>query len=127
MREIKFRAKDKTTGNWYYGSSCVKERKGADVPLSIFWLWFEMGVLDPKTVGQWTGRKDKNGKEIYEGDIVKYSDSLAHSDWTKLQKTEYTRVIDDIREVQWLNSPAISDIEVIGNIYENPGLLEEEK
>ena len=57
MREIRFRAKRKDTGEWLYwnlldGFSYPKE------------------IIDEDTVGQYTGLKDKNGKEIYEGDIL---------------------------------------------------------
>lgn len=76
---------------------------------------------------QYTGLLDKNGREIYEGDIVhrKYHESntvavrkvVFHNDGFKLQETgKYTGFS--------LLYPAIEDIEVTGNIYENPELLE---
>jgi len=106
MREIKFRAWD------IYN----KEMVYSETPPSFsFWKWFAYDSRTP--LMEYTGLKDKNGKEIYEGDIVKseYRDNLII-------------IIIKWREkkAQW----SIEDfgiVEVIGNIYENPELLDKEE
>ncbi|KAF0428282.1 hypothetical protein GBO85_02660 [Pediococcus acidilactici] len=78
--------------------------------------------VDPKTVGQYTGMKDMNGKEIYEGDLVRLTDDLENP----------YKVIFDEAKFEFLGgrfcydfSEAFMDYEVIGNIHKNPELLEE--
>lgn len=94
--------------------------------------------IDPKTVGQFTGLKDKNGKEIFEGDIVKrYRSPFLKAKWEYLIETVIKEKASLLLGREFgknfgtipFDSPfAKSDLlEVIGNIYENPELLEEEE
>jgi len=110
MREIKFRAWDgeklvpATTLTMFDGKVVVTG--------SLPWeTWKDTRIIE-NNVMQFTGLKDKNGKEIYEGDITK-------------------NVRGNIKEVEWISEDEGCDFtgwiidgsEVIGNIYENPELL----
>ncbi len=89
---------------------------------------------------QYTDLKDKNGKEIYEGDILQFSNKLVWYNNLRYKGIDMNEVLinhikypHERREVrfelteEWLSSPEISMYwEVIGNIYENPELLEKE-
>lgn len=85
--------------------------------------------VDKETVGQYTGLKDKNGVEIYEGDIVAEKGHFVKSDRLVYQKIQWKENYSCwLRgEYQRLTPKNIKayQIEVIGNIYENPDLLEE--
>lgn len=74
-REIKFRGKRLDNGEWVYGNlqqQAVKNEEWYITSITSPFNEFlnESHIIDPKTVGQYTGLKDKNGEEIYEGDIV---------------------------------------------------------
>lgn len=149
MREIKFRGKRKDNGEWAYGYylpwHSVKDMAGEDVYAQIF---EEKDEKHPKgwanviasTVGQFTGLYDKNGKEIYEGDIVatKPNDKIISvgdiqfhcgvfgAEWRHAKKDK-TMVGSwgQRHNLRRLDDDIIDDIEVIGNIYDNPKLIKE--
>lgn len=125
MREIKFRAKHGK--EWVYGDLHLLSRMPHIHPDSSTSL-----SIDMKTIGQYTGLKDKNGKEIYEGDIIRSFDSngeaILHcivweeARFVALFKGRYFSSKCSLKQ-DWLDE---FDKEVIGNIYDNKGLLKAE-
>jgi len=136
MKEIKFRAWDKKNDKMY--SSTIEEQEGfqfknnewvfCDFKLGVVYLHSDNGVLM-----QYTGLKDKNGKEIYEGDIyqhgsrrcvIKYVDArfIAISKIQQENQGERKWFKQEGEEVD-LELQERNYGEIIGNIYENPELL----
>lgn len=121
MREIKFRGKDIDCNEWRYGSLVkVRENDG----YLLYYIVDEENqqwIALPETVGQYTGLKDKNGKEIYEGDILEAENRL----W-QIGFRDGCFVGVDFKNVAWdeLVNIGYGETKVIGNVFEDSELLE---
>lgn len=121
MREILFRGKRVDNGEWIYGDL---KQNGATFGKRCFitqWLKPLIEVV-PETVGQYTGLTDENGTKIFEGDIVNllYSDFYGQDRCGKFVYDDMTNT-DIIFRIETSHA-----IEFIGNIHDNPELLEGE-
>jgi len=123
MREIKFRGRGAYQRSIWYVGDLVKCDDGRIVIRKDEANEF---YVDPETVGQFTGLKDSSGREIYEGDILSLRES----------SDEMTKVIDFYAAITALDLSEMmnlrlldyyferGEVHVIGNIYDNPELLE---
>jgi uncharacterized phage protein (TIGR01671 family) len=144
MREIKFRGKD-CSGQWVYGDLIHKRHDKESVLIQDY---TGLGSdVDTITIGQYTGLKDIHEKEIYEGDIVEWvffyerlganmgvieDDTIVKGIIRWRQGGFVLEVIEnDFEDAGYYSISALytdteSDVEIIGNIYDNPELIKEE-
>ncbi|OUB48141.1 YopX family protein [Bacillus thuringiensis] len=135
MEGIKFRVWDKVANKWLDYEEIYFDQEG-EVYLIEERTWAYQTYMHKENITEnvetvrFTGLKDKNGKEIYEGDILKYEESINNG----LRDIEVTRIAEvsfglgmfwggygnNLAQVR-------REAKVIGNIYENPELLEESK
>lgn len=129
MREILFRAKMKTDngeykkGVWVFGD-LVRIKDGGKTLTMIYGF----GEVEPSTVGQYTGLTDKNGKRIFEGDIVKFCTELKEICFVDYGKGKYIlRQLKKDKHLSWQSIDIFElfglECEVIGNIHDNPELI----
>lgn len=142
MREILFRGKRKDNGKWVYGfyhNETSIESHSSDRKITrhhIYTQDFDRFV-NAETVGQYTGLTDKNGKKIFEGDILKTPCWYTRYDYPcvciyreehqtgSIQGFGLYHKINDW--VELVDTDEWDEFEVIGNIHDNPELLEEQK
>lgn len=137
MREILFRGKSIDNGEWvngFYVKTCN------DFDRCKFYHWIYIGFVgvtinglenvkfevDPKTVGQYTGLKDSTGKRIFEGDVIENKDDEGGYtnfviEWINQEAGFFARYIDKKHGENLLN---LGDYKAIGNIHDNPELME---
>lgn len=122
MREILFRGKREDNGEWVYGYYV----RLPDVTGSVHLMYVPaenpdesnaVYYIDPKTLGQYTGFKDKKGNFIFEGDIIDFDYDIRVVKW--LKKYGCWGVDDGVTTLDELEN-----VEVSGNIYDNSELLE---
>ena len=134
-REILFRGKRTDNCEWVYGNYCYAElidKSGYEDLIIEQPADGETRRVIPETVGQYTGLTDKNGKKIFEGDIVKFTDD--DGDYSNYEVYFDNNLMAFMTKE--LLCGGIGDMskwekwremyEVIGNIHDNPELLESE-
>ena len=170
MREILFRGKTEN-GEWYEGSLLKETVENANEKKDIYRIKeFNIGFLDdwtfeptytsgfdeeviPETVGQYTGLTDKNGKKIFEGDIISFKEEVAEYDYQnpilnfdtgRFRLPEIRKKENRVGVVKWcgnllqyrvffnrncgtsryeLGDHRLEELLVIGNVHDNPELL----
>jgi uncharacterized phage protein (TIGR01671 family) len=134
-REIKFRGKSEVTNEWVYGSLVKVGNESHivgfdEVDLDGHHLSYcsDRPIFTKQgTIGQFTGKYDKNGKEIYEGDILRHLNGNTFQVLYSNRTTSFILISISHKEVGL--DLGIYDtencFEVIGNIYDNKELLEE--
>lgn len=119
MREIKFRGKRIVKSKWFYGDLIHHGHKFFfAIPVINKFVYYSVEVI-PETIGQFVGFKDKDGKDIYEGDICKMN-------------TWKPKIITWREGRFWLGNSLViccsfecERMKVLGNIYDNPELIRE--
>lgn len=138
-REIKFRGKSINQNMWLYGHlfqwgvtkgvlcvCCCVPNSYRDV--------YNIYAVNPETIGQYTGLKDKNGREIYEGDVLfvkvlradnyfEYNTDVIFKDGAFLIKGENTNDYDTLLCAYINPTCPLVEMEVISNIHDNPELI----
>lgn len=123
MREIIFRGKRKSDGKWWEGYLTVVfqhtyiEKANENEAFRF--------VVDPETVGQFTGLTDKNGKRIFEGDILKRTNGNKYVWYVDYKNCAFCANQSNCNYACELGELLDQiELEVIGNVHDNPELLE---
>lgn len=136
MREVVFRGKRIDNGEWVEGSYCHAEkldRSGDEHFIIEYSANGSSHRVDPETVNQYTGLKDKNGKRIFEGDIVQYYERQIGGEYAPIVQPVgfeeggfgvYRYFLNNWLRDAINGNILLEEIEVIGNIHDNQELLE---
>ena len=132
MREILFRGKRTINGDWVYGDFVRgNERKSLRDSIFVYdseTQSFNYYEINPYTLGQYTGLTDKNGKRIFEGDVAKVlqgkDKDIAYVGFENGAFMLYPKTGNIYERTLWSYWYNDWDVEVIGNITDNPELLE---
>ena len=115
MREILFRGKKLYDGSWEYGFL-----SWSDTPRGRSYF-VNNNIVEPETVGQFTGMTDKNGTKIFEGDIIKWIDSDGNN---RIDKVLFSNGGFHLCNIYYnIGGYKGNSLEVIGNIHDNKELL----
>lgn len=145
-REIIFRGKDLKTGEWVCGDlHTLCDMPHIHTETTSYPFAGRRSFVNSDTIGQYTNLKDKNGKEIYEGDIVCQHEEPYNLDYIGVviydSDTASFRIKNHdkrgyLRKYAFIKSEIVNDgnarvpveysYEVIGNIYDNPDLIKKE-
>lgn len=135
MREYLYRGKRMDNGEWVYGDLLHTKTRLGKIVTEICTLEMKYRVY-PETVGEFTGLTDTNGKKIFEGDIVSFVHDESFGRPYKITRNYEVQFVNlfsryglrlknkNIHFPFKQSTASMHDVEVIGNIHDNPELLE---
>ena len=146
-RKLRFRGRRSDNGEWvcgdvlhvaggcliYFGSEEAEHDIGNCSPIAVEFFKDEIAVVDRETVGQFTGLCDKNGKEIYEGDILRLGKSdcgvceVKWNDWASAFCIRFCFESELGQKPLGIWRECERYIEVLGNMYDNSELMKRDK
>lgn len=130
-REIKFRGKRIDNGEWICGSLISDSKDSFRIVVTDGSATYDWYDVQRKTIGQFVGLLDKNGKEIYEEDILKCNDPNAKSPERLYDICSVEMALEDCAFLlkerdsrqMWRFDEQYDDLEIIGNVHDTPELL----